>query len=289
MDIEKNELGPRRIPAPREYEAFAPGSLPSGQMALVRAIQERFLRTFAEALSARLELPVTAQLSAAGPHCLREFLDSGDQGGCLLTLAAEPVNEHAFAALSPGLVAHLLRLLLGAPHTSEETRAVTEIELHILREIFDMLSRELSAAWQSAGTGFRWISTSVPETDDTSGTLLVFEYRLELDDGPQTMQVAVPALMARLASLYSIPDAPAEQDSAVREMILEALRRAHVTVEAVLAGSKLRMGDLLAMEPGHTLMLTQPAGSPMECRINGKAKFRGEWVSRGARQAIELL
>jgi len=80
-------------------------------------------------------------------------------------------------------------------------------------------------------------------------------------------------------------DAPAP----ARETILRALRRASVSVEAVLSGSTLRMGDLLAMEPGHVLMLAQPAGSPLECRINGKPKFRGEWINRGNRQTLELL
>jgi flagellar motor switch/type III secretory pathway protein FliN len=48
------------------------------------------------------------------------------------------------------------------------------------------------------------------------------------------------------------------------------------------------MSDLLAMEPGQILMVGQTVGVPVECRINGKVKFRGELIQTGARRAIQL-
>ena len=59
-------------------------------------------------------------------------------------------------------------------------------------------------------------------------------------------------------------------------------------MEAVLAGSSLRMSDLAAMEPGHVLMLAQAAGSPLMCLVNGKPKYRGEWITHGDRQAFQV-
>jgi flagellar motor switch protein FliM len=289
MDFEMNTPGPRPVPPAAEYQACAPGALPSGQMAFVRAIQEKFLCAFAEELAHRLETPVAAQCAAVQPLSTGAFLESADDGGCLLTLDAEPVRGQALVALSAGLVAYLLRVLLGAPASPDGPRPVTEIELHILREIFELLTRELSAAWKPAGTGFRWTATGTRDAAGGQGTLLVFDCRLDLEGGVETFRIAVPAFLARLAALASAPATAAEAPAPVREMILQALRRSTVSVEAVLAGSTLRMGDLLSMEPGHVLMLAQPAGSPLECRINGKAKLRGEWITRGDRQALELL
>ena len=290
MDSEENAPGPRLVPPAAEFEACAPGALPSGQMAFVRAIQEKFLRAFAQELASRLETPVAAHLAAARTLSSGAFLQSGDDGGCLLTLDAEPVRGQAFIALSAGLVAYLLRVLLGAPSTPVEgSRAVTEIELHILREVFELLARELTAAWKPAGIAFRWTSTGAPEAAVDHGAMLVFDCRLDVDDASQTFRIAAPAFLARLAAPQSAPAMAEDAPAPARETILRALRRASVSVEAVLAGSTLRMGDLLAMEPGHILALDQPAGSPLECRINGKPKFRGEWISRGNRHTLELL
>ncbi|SPE23322.1 hypothetical protein SBA3_1010037 [Candidatus Sulfopaludibacter sp. SbA3] len=289
MDPDNESPGPQPVPPPAEYEACAPGALPSVQMAFVRTMQEKFLSSFAGELAGRLEIPVSAQLAAIETISSGAFLQSIENGGCLLTLDSEPVRGQAYFSLSAGLVAYLLRVLLGSPSTPEEQRSVTEIELHILGETFQMLTGELSAAWQAAGICFRWTSTGASANAPIEVTLLAFECSVDLDGTVQTFRVAVPGFLVRMAALQSVPATAEEAPAAVRETILGALRRASVNVEAVLAGSTLRMGDLLAIEPGHVLMLAQPAGSPVECHINGKPKFRGEWIRRGHRRAVELL
>ena len=288
-DFEENALGPRPVPLPAEYEACVPGALPSGQMAFVSGLQEKFVRNFAKDLASRLEMPVAAELTATQPLSSSAFVQSCEDGGCLLVLGAEPVRGQALIAISAGLVAYLVRVVLGAPPSADGPRAATEIELHILSEIFESLARELSTAWKDVGIGFCWRSTGASEASAGPDPMLVFEYRMDLDGALETFRIAVPAFLARLAALQSASATAEEAPAAVRELILGAVRRANVGVEAVLAGSTLRMGDLLAMEPGHVVMLFQAAGSPVECRINGKPKFRGEWIRHGNHQALVLL
>lgn len=289
MDFDENALGPQAVPQAAECQTYAPGALPSAQLAFVRAIQEKFLQAFAEALAARLETPVAAQIVSIQPLSGGEFLKAADQLGCLLTLEAEPVRGQAFIALSAGLVAYLLRALLGAPPTPDDgSHTVTEIESHILREVFESLARELTAAWKPSGIAFRW-TPAAGEAPAGLCAMLVFDCQLVLDNSPQTFRIAAPAFLARLAALQSTLAVEEDAPAPVREIILAALRRGSVGVEAVLAGSTLRMKDLLAMERGHVLMLAQPTGSPLECRINGKTKFRGEWIAHGDREGLDLL
>ena len=290
MDSKEPQLGPRPVPPPAEYEACAPGALPSGQAALVRSLQEKFLGAFVSALAARLETPVTAGIAAVQTLSRAAFLQSGEDGGCQIALDTEPVRDQALVAFPPGLAAFLLRVLLCAPpESSGEPRAVTEIELYILREIFESLAHELTAAWESTGMVFQPAATPASDAGSGQDSMLVFECRVDLDAAQESFRIAIPAFLARVAALQSASAAPEESPAPVREMIFNALRRGNVCVEAALSGSTLRMGDLLAMEPGHVLMLGQPAGSPVECRIGGKTKFRGEWVRHGNRPALLLL
>jgi len=290
MDSEDNAPGLMLVPPAAEYEGAAAGAFPSAQMAFVRAIQESFLRGLGQELTGRLEMTVAARLAAAQTVSASAFLLSGEEGGCLLTLDASPSPGQAFVDVSAGLAAFLLRHFLGAPTTSEEPpHAVTEIELHILRETFEMLAGELNAAWKPSGIAFRWTPTAAPEAAAGQGTLLAFDCCLDVDGASYGFRVAAPAFLARRAAMQSSASIAEEAAVPARETILLALRGATVSVEAVLSGSTLRMGDLLEMEPGHVLMLAQSASSPIECRINGKPKFRGEWISRGDRQALELL
>jgi len=277
------------VPLPSEYAACDPDALPSAETAVVRAIQEKFVGAFAAALADRLETPISGKLVGSQPLSRSAFLQSLEDGGCLVTLSAEPVRGQALIALSPGLVACLLRILLGAPPSSgEEHRTVTEIEIYLLQEIFELLASELTNAWRATGIAFRRASPPARETAAWPGTMLVFECSLDFGDAQKTFRVAAPAFLARLAALQAASVAPEESPAPVREMILSALRGAKVTVEAVLNGSTLRMSDLLSMEPGNVLTLTQPVGAPVEFRISGKRKFRGEWVAHGGRHALVI-
>jgi flagellar motor switch protein FliM len=290
MDSPNNARSPQTVQPPSEYEACDPGALPAGQMAFVRALQEKFIGAFSESLADRLETQVSGKLAGVQPLSRSAFLRSVEDGGCLLTLSAEPVRGQALIALSPGLVAYLLRVLLGAPASSvSEHRTVTDIELYILQETFELFARELTNAWKATGIAFRRLPAGAREAAAWQGTMLVFECHLDFGDAQETFRVAAPAFLARLAALQFISVAVEESPAPVREMILNSLRGANVNVEAVLPGSTLKMGDLLAMEPGHVLMLGQPAGAPVECRISGKPKFRGEWISHGNHQALLLL
>jgi flagellar motor switch protein FliM len=56
----------------------------------------------------------------------------------------------------------------------------------------------------------------------------------------------------------------------------------------ISAASAIRLGDLAAIEAGQILVLTQPAGSQFECAVNGKTKFRGEWISLGDRHGLQV-
>ena len=289
MDSPENPGGPRAVERAGQYQPFPAGTLPSGQMASVRAMQETFLRTFTEELAIRLETPADARVVGVQPLSRSAFLASCAEGGCLIELDADPMRGQALVSLYPNLVAYLLRVFLGGSISSaNDSRAVTEIELYILREIFELVERELSAAWKPTGIGFRWRPTGIPEPAAGQGTMLAFDCRLQLNDVEAGLCVAVPAFLARMAALQSAPALVEEAPAPVRNMILNSLRSATVRVEAVLSGSTLRMGDLLAIETGQVLMLSQPAGSPVECRIGGKAKFRGEWVDHGARRALLL-
>ena len=42
------------------------------------------------------------------------------------------------------------------------------------------------------------------------------------------------------------------------------------------------------MQAGQILVLTEPAGSQLECLVNGKAKFRGEWIAICDRHGLQV-
>jgi len=125
---------------------------------------------------------------------------------------------------------------------------------------------------------------------DLDGTALVLNCTVRVQDEDETLRVAVPVLAIRLAALQNEQKAAAEVagETAARTALLEAVGGATLEVEAYLGGSAIRLGDLAAMQAGQILMLTQPAGSQLDCVVNGKTKFRGEWIALGDRHGLQV-
>jgi flagellar motor switch protein FliM len=276
-ESQSNSAGLRAVPAPSAYAA-----LPAGQMVRARAIQETCLQTMARELSSHLDTVITATL--AGIDSLPDGWGDSQDGACRLTLEISPVRGQAFVIMAPELASQLLQLLLGAPN--REGVPVTDLELHVLRETFEIVVRALNMAWGSPHVHMQWTATNavLPEPSP----LLVFDCRLAFGGVESGFRFAMPALAARLAAMQSGDAGVEENPAAVRSSLLAALRNARVEAQAVLAGPSLLMSDLLSLEPGQVLVLGEAAGSPLECRINGKTKFRGDWIVQGDKVALQI-
>ena len=68
---------------------------------------------------------------------------------------------------------------------------------------------------------------------------------------------------------------PSEQD---QRLLLKLLHKATVAVEPQLT-ARLKVRDLLALDPGSIVLLDRDANQPIVAVANGKAKFEGQIVS----------
>ena len=279
------------LTGPPQYEVCTPGVLPVDQIGFVEAIHRQFLQTLARRLGDCLAPPVGTDLSGIEQMQFPDFLNSCDGEACLIPLNAEPTGGRAILELSPGFVQRVLGILIGVPQNAvRQERRVTGIERHILRECFDNIVLDLRDAWAIRGVDF----APEPMTNGDEQTQFVMEGSavvvsslLSLGGAQECMRLAVPALLVRLAVKDPNATVVASQ-AAVRPRLLEGMRTADVRVEAVLGGSSLRMRDLLTLEPGQVLTLGPPANCSVECVINGVSKFRGELVSNGRNQALQI-
>jgi len=280
----------------RTYDVCNPDRLPAERIAFVDAIHQQFLQSLAASLAAYLDTPVAGTPAGLDQLTLKDFLDGASGDACLVTLHLASTGGQAWVGLGSQLVFHILDVLLGAPQAAAPAArtAITEIESHVLREFFDALTGTLVNAWAPSGVTLEMGSIATVERArqgvDLEGTALVLNCSLRIQEQDDTFRVAVPALAIRLAAIENEQKAAAEAagEDAARSARLETLGAANLELEAYLGGSAIRLGDLAALEAGQILMLTQPAGSQFECAVNGKPKFRGEWISLGDRHGLQV-
>ena len=273
------------------YAACTPGALPADQIAFVETIHRKFLQSFARRLGETLETPVNTDLVGIEQMPFSDFLNSCDANACQVSLNAAEGTSRAILELSPGFLHRVLAVLIGAPETSvRPERGITGIERHILSGCINALILDLQETWAAYRVNLG--AASIAGEDEQAqpvpeGGAVVVTSVLQLGGSQESMRLAVPALMVRLAAI-GMHKAKAPLPTASRPILLEALRTAGVQVEAILGGPSLRMRDLMALSPGQVLMLGPPANCSVECVVNGVSKFRGELVSNGRNQAFQI-
>jgi flagellar motor switch protein FliM len=283
------------VPRPA-FDVCNPDRLPADRLPFVEGIHQQFLLAFGQALTALLDTPVKATPAGIDQWPVAEFLKESATDGCVVTLDLSPMRGQAWAGLSPRLVFRVLDILLGAPQTTAPAarNSITEIERHVLHPFFQALIATLDKAWSPSGISLRKVSIGTveeaPQTAEPDGTVLVLHGQIRIVEDEETFRIAVPVLAVRVAALQNEQHAAGEVagETSARTALLEVISGATVQLEAVLGGSSIRLGDLAAMQPGQILALTQPAGSQLDCLINGKAKFRGDWIAHGDRQGLQV-
>jgi flagellar motor switch protein FliM len=280
------------LPGAASYAVCTPGVLPADQIAFVETIHRKFLQSFARRLGETLETPINTDLVGIEQMQFSDFLSSCDANACQVSLNAAAGTSRAILELSPGFLHRVLAMLIGAPENSvRPERGITGIERHILSDCIDALILDLRETWAAHRVNLG--AASIAEDEEQAqlpvpeGGAVVVTSVLQLGGSQESMRLAVPALMVRLAAV-GMHKAKVPLPTASRPLLVEALRAAGVEVEAILGGPSLRMRDLLALSPGQVLMLGPPANCSVECVINGVSKFRGELVSNGRNQAFQV-
>jgi flagellar motor switch protein FliN len=96
------------------------------------------------------------------------------------------------------------------------------------------------------------------------------------------MNAVEKTVKSESAPLRPQPAPPADASSGAQAILpdsasgLAAFSRVPVTVEVQLGTSRLPLPQLLALEPGSTLVLNQNLGSPVILFVNGCAIAKGE-------------
>jgi flagellar motor switch protein FliM len=284
-----------QVPPPA-YDVCTPDRLPADRIAFVDAIHQQFLQALGVSLTNYLDMLVKATAAGIDQLAMADFVAAGVEDACMIALDLASTRSQAWVGLSARLVFHILDILLGAPPAMAPASrtTITEIERHVLREFFDTLAAALVSAWAPGGISLRMSSIAtidqVRQAADLDGTALVLNCSVRMQDADNTFRVAVPVLAIRLAALQNEQKAAAEVagETAARTAVLETIGGATLEVEAFLGGSAIRLGDLAAMQAGQILMLAQPAGSQLDCVVNGKTKFRGEWIALGDRHGLQV-
>jgi len=289
-----------QAPDERLCEPLVPGQLGRGALENAARIHAAFLKSAGVALSELFQAPVSMTFHEATQAPFSKVFGDIRPEDRVIALDLAPLQGCGFLTFPTPLLFRILDILLASPeYTSPEIapdnsrRTVTGIELHILREFFEVFTRSLRDAWEP----FHPVAFSLVSTDEESdlraadyGDDVALNLRATMDLSGVTadIRLVVPVFLARLAGPASAPVDRSAVSKPVCGSILNCLGGATVRMDAVLDGASIRIRNLLDLLPGQILVLGNSDGSSVGCLVNNRLRFSGELIASNGRCAIQI-
>jgi len=279
------------------YEPLVTGQLARESVEVVDRIHRLFLKTAEPELSELLQLPIKMTPGETEQSTFSDWLRNSSAGDRVIALDLSPVSGCAFLSLSPQLLFGVLDILMATPGDQRDNsgRIVTAIELHVLRELFDVIARTLAETWkQFYPAAFQRIPTSdegLEQLMAAAGTdsAVIVNASVELNGGGAAFRLILPTCIARMAELRLKTESASRTDPEVIDVaIFERLGDARLDLELVLQGAGIRIRDLLDLTPGRILVVDSSTGSSFDCLVNGTLQFSGSLVSQDGKCGIQI-
>jgi flagellar motor switch protein FliM len=160
------------------------------------------------------------------------------------------------------------RLMGGTSATVVKPRELTEIEVALVRRVFDTLLEQLSATWAelaSLTTHLMGIESQIANINlaPPSEPTLMLTIEAKIDGSSSTMSLVLPhrAVEPALDRLTGSQFGEVAIDPASQAAVRKGLAAVNVEIRAEVASRHMPVDEMLAIKPGDVLRFRVPAAS----------------------------
>jgi flagellar motor switch protein FliM len=283
------------------YDFKRPERVGKEQMRALQSLHEGFGRNFGAALSALLRSIVEVKLTSVDQLTYSEFVFSLENPTCFNLLTAKPLEGNLILDINPSILYPVINRLLGG---GKETgvvarRALTEIELRLVRRITGLFLHDLKRAWANIIP----LEFEVERVESNpqlvqivppNEVVVLISFELTLADVRGMMNLCLPfnaleRIGSKLTTNNWVSYTRATPTGESVEAVGQRLEGALVEMVATLACSRITTADLLGLRVGDVVTTEQDVHSPMEVSIEGVAKFHAAPGAIKGQKAIQIV
>ncbi len=278
------------------YDFRRPDRIPKDQLRSIHLMHDFLARNLASSLGAYLRAYITVSLVSVEQISFGEFQQYLPTPTSIANIGMRPMDGNAVLEFNPSLVFPMLSILLGGTGevATDELRELTEIESSIIEGVVKIVLHDLREAWAPVTE----IDFSIEGTEtqpqlmqilSPNEAVVAIGFEITMRESRGMMNLGIPSIMVKMMGQkfeqqWSIQRRSGSSDEQNQMRLL--LNRVPLGLEALVAGAKIRVEDLLNLEQEDVISLDIPVSRPAELRVNGKSKFRGEIVASGSKRGV---
>ncbi len=287
----------------QDYDLTNQDRVIRGRMPILEIIYERFIRSFRVSLSNSLRKISTISMISTDLLKFGEFVNTLPIPSCMSIMRFNELRGPALLVFESKLAYAIIDSYFGGtdrPFTKIEGKEFTQIELSFMRKVMDMAISDLEDAWAPVhridaqylrteiNPQFVWV---VPPSD----VIIVTTLEVEFESASGTIMIVVPystiePIKQKLSSSFQTDNDMADSiwTQAMNEHIKDAVAR--LTVK--LGETEMTVGDLITLQEGDIIPLTQEASGEVSLLVEGIEKMKcliGVHKGNRAIQITELV
>lgn len=270
-----------------------------GRMPTLDIIYERFIRLYRMSLSNSLRKMATISIISTDLLKFGEFVNTLPIPSCMCIMRFESLRGPALLVFESKLAYALVDSFFGGtdrPYTKIDGKEFTRIELSIMRKVMDLAIKDLEEAWAPVHkVDISFLRTEVnPQfvgVVPPSDVIISTTFEVELENASGTIALVIP-----YATIESIKNKlnqafQTEADRVDKEWTAkmeEHLRNTEVHLTVNLGSSMITVGDLVNLDVGDIIPLTQDADGELEMLIEGVPKLKCLFGSSRGNRAVQI-
>jgi len=269
------------------YDFKRPERVSKEQVTALEALHEAFARNVGASLSGYLRTIVEVRLISVEQFTYAEFTMSLPSPTSFNLLSCEPLEGNMILEVNPSILFPIIDRLLGGgkcePYIPE--RPFTNIELGLVNSILSRILDQLDETWEN----IRKINFKMVQSESNpflmqivapNEPIVLLSFEILMGEYSGMINLCIPfkviePIMPEFSQSNWFVTNRTRATEQTKKYVLENISHAVIDLSAVLAETRVRLGDLLDMKPGDIIDTGKPAESPIALLIEGKNKFRG--------------
>lgn len=270
------------------YDFKRPERVSKEQMRAFQGLHEGFSREFGAALSGMLRTIVEAKLISVDQLTYSEFVFSLENPTCFNLMHSKGLDGHLILDLNPSIIFPIVDRLLGGAKASMHnfpSRALTEIELRLVKRVTDLAIKGLEHAWRNI-CSLQLETTQVESNPQLvqivppNEVVVLVTFEITMGDSRGIMNLCVPfntiePLTGKLSSDTWSAYSKRVTDPRQRINLEMGISQANVQMVVELAETKLKAGDVMNLNIGDVILLEKDDRSAAKVFVEGRPMFRG--------------
>ncbi|MFN3690269.1 MAG: flagellar motor switch protein FliM [Fimbriimonadales bacterium] len=279
------------------YDFRRPDKFSRDQLRTLQMVFETFARLCSTNLATYLRTPIHIELISLEQIPYEDYLRSLKQSA-FIVFSAPPLSGESVLEMEYSLVFTMLDRLLGGVGKPIERAAFTEIEKPLVLALGERMLMALRSAWESilqVDPKIETLETSAQFVQIAPPSDIVITALMEarLGERRDAMSLCIPHMVIkpitpRLSSQNWVSSAGKRTTPLLRRALIQHLYRTTITCHAQLGKMRMRLGDLLQLKVGDTLVLETPVNGKIDLLVENRVKFRGKPAVRHRRLVVAI-